>query len=203
MFDLDVTVLDLQKAQDQIRKALEEQFGNAFVTIGLHEDQGGAASHPESELTNAKLGSILHFGADIDHPGGTSYGYKTEADAANGKVSFLAKGQGYAELGVTAPHKINIPARPWLDVGVATGNVRYMKIIEDGVNKEEPMNVTMGKIGVEAVGFTQKYMTELKSPPNSPYTIAKKGSDNPLIDTGLLRQSITFKVETDEPSEGV
>lgn len=31
--------------------------------------------------------------------------------------------------------------------------------------------------------------------PNAPYTIEKKGSDSPLIDTGELRRSITSKAE--------
>ena len=31
--------------------------------------------------------------------------------------------------------------------------------------------------------------------PNSPYTIANKGSAMPLVDTGSLRQAITFEVE--------
>ena len=31
--------------------------------------------------------------------------------------------------------------------------------------------------------------------PNSPLTIAQKGSAMPLIDTGKLRQSITYEVE--------
>jgi len=37
-------------------------------------------------------------------------------------------------------------------------------------------------------------ITNLREPPNAPRTIAKKGSSNPLIDTGTLRNSITFKV---------
>lgn len=163
MFNLDISVLDLQKAQDQIQKELEKQFGNSYVTIGLHEEQGGAAVHDaESGMTNAAIGAANHFGV----PG-------------------------------------HIPARPWLDVGVATGNPRYLKILEQCVEKDEPVQVALGRIGVEAVGFTQVYMTNLRTPPNAAYTIAKKGSDNPLIDTGLLRQSVTFKIETDEPSEGI
>lgn len=33
---------------------------------------------------------------------------------------------------------------------------------------------------------------------NSPLTIAKKGSSNPLIDTGEMRKSITYVVKSDE-----
>lgn len=49
-------------------------------------------------------------------------------------------------------------------------------------------------LGDYIVGQLKGYMTELDSPPNSPVTINNKGSSNPLIDTGRLRQSITYKV---------
>ena len=56
------------------------------ITVGIHESAGGAES---SDLTMASLGAIHEFGAEINHPGGTSYGYATEADASAGKVRFF------------------------------------------------------------------------------------------------------------------
>lgn len=49
-------------------------------------------------------------------------------------------------------------------------------------------------LGHIVVGFIQRYLTDLSTPPNAPYTIKMKGSSNPLIDSGQLRDSITFKV---------
>jgi hypothetical protein len=49
-------------------------------------------------------------------------------------------------------------------------------------------------IGAEVTGLIQEHLTNLRDPPNSPETIARKGSSNPLIDTGQLRSSITWKV---------
>ena len=40
----------------------------------------------------------------------------------------------------------------------------------------------------------RKKIRDIKTPPNAPSTIARKGSSNPLIDTGLLHQSVTYKV---------
>lgn len=51
------------------------------------------------------------------------------------------------------------------------------------------------KIGVLAQGYIQEEITSLSSPPNSPVTIERKGSSNPLIDTGEMRASVTYKVE--------
>lgn len=53
----------------------------------------------------------------------------------------------------------------------------------------------LGRLGALAVGDVQKKITALNAPPNAPSTIAKKGSANPLIDTGRLRQSIDFEVQ--------
>lgn len=45
----------------------------------------------------------------------------------------------------------------------------------------------------------KKTLTDLSDPPNAPSTIARKGSSNPLIDTGQLRASITHKVVDGRP----
>ena len=48
-------------------------------------------------------------------------------------------------------------------------------------------------LGEHIVGKTQEFLTDLKSPPLKPATIARKKSSNPLIDTGQLRDSIEWK----------
>jgi hypothetical protein len=44
-----------------------------------------------------------------------------------------------------------------------------------------------------ASDFRRK-ITTLRSPPNAPSTVAKKGSSNPLIDTGAMRQSVRSRI---------
>lgn len=51
------------------------------------------------------------------------------------------------------------------------------------------------RLGARMVADIQKKIKEIDTPPNAPSTIAQKGSSNPLIDTGGLRQRITYKVE--------
>lgn len=96
-----------------------------------------------------------------------------------------------------------IPARPWLDVGVASGNKEYVSIIANGLENNLPLDQILNQIGVVAVGNVQLYMTQLKSPPNAPSTIDKKGSSNPLIDTGNLRSSVTFELTSEQLNEGL
>lgn len=39
------------------------------------------------------------------------------------------------------------------------------------------------------------YARDLNSPQNHPFTVARKGSSNPLVDSGAMINSITYKVE--------
>ena len=195
-----VTVTGADKAFEEINKALQKFMTEKVVTVGIHEDENARDS---GTITNAQLGAVHEFGADIDHPGGTSYGYATKADAEKGRVKFLKTGSGFMELGVTQAHKIKIPARPWLKPGVNAGNLEYVNIIEKGAASGEPIDMTLNRVGVVAVAHVQKYMTELRTPPNAPSTIKKKGSSNPLIDSGSLRASVTYKITSTKPTEGL
>lgn len=51
-----------------------------------------------------------------------------------------------------------------------------------------------GRIGAYLVGQIQKKLTDIREPANHPVTVERKGSSNPLIDSGHLRRSITWRV---------
>lgn len=193
---INISVTGVQQAKDAIQQELKKLMTDKAVLVGIQEDAGMASEG----FSMAQLGATLHFGADIDHPGGTAYGYRYKADVERNRIRFLKPGQGYAVLGVTGPHKINIPARPWLDVGVQSGSPDYIEAIE---NSNGDLDNALEIIGQIAVGKVQQYMTDLRDPPNAPSTIKKKGSSNPLINNGHLRQSVTYKIETGLPDEGM
>lgn len=194
------TVTGAENAIDQLKRELEKLVTDEVVTIGIHEDAG---QHDSDDITNASLGAIHEFGAEINHPGGTSYGFASKAAANRNEVRFLKSGSGHIELGVTGPHVINIPARPWLNPGVDSGTEEYLKIIERALAAGEPLGKALNQIGVVATGMVQKYMTELRTPPNAPSTIKAKGSSNPLIDSGALRASVTYRITSTKPTEGL
>lgn len=96
-----------------------------------------------------------------------------------------------------------IPPRPWLVPGVESATPDIIDTLATGVESGTPMNQTLEQVGAIAAGAAQVYMTELRDPPNAPSTIAQKGSDNPLIDTGALRASVSYKVTPAKPEEGL
>lgn len=94
-----------------------------------------------------------------------------------------------------------IPARPWLEPGVRSATPEILDVVSESIRNNESLENTLNKIGAFATGATQQYMTDLRNPPNAPYTIEKKGSDNPLIDTGSMRASVTWKIADQMPDE--
>jgi len=104
------------------------------------------------------------------------------------------------EFGTADGH---IPARPWLVPGMQAATGAILEEISDSVADGRTVDQIMERVGVVAVGEVQQYITDLRTPPNAPSTIAKKGSDNPLIDTGAMRQSVTYQVRRGRPEEGL
>lgn len=96
-----------------------------------------------------------------------------------------------------------IPARPWLDVGVESATKEILGVIEDGGAGGLSTDQILNQVGLVAVGAVQEFITELDTPPNAPSTIKKKGSDNPLIDTGAMRASVTYSIADKTPEEGL
>lgn len=97
----------------------------------------------------------------------------------------------------------DIPERPWLDKGAETGTKEYLDTIREGIEEGLDAKQIMARVGVEAEGAIRQYITDLDTPPNKPSTISRKGSSNPLIDTGNMRQSVTSTVVRKKPKEGI
>lgn len=92
-----------------------------------------------------------------------------------------------------------IPERPFMRNAMRDNGRKYEDAMKSSVaallSSKTTIKVVLSKLGVMASGDIQKEITALKSPPNSPVTIALKGSSNPLIDTGEMRASVTWKID--------
>jgi len=93
-----------------------------------------------------------------------------------------------------------IPARRWLDLGVVSGVPTYVKVLQDA--QPETLDQALELVAIEAKSAVQEFVRNLSEPPNAEYTIRKKGSSNPLIDTGEMLNSIDAKVTNERPDEG-
>ncbi len=94
----------------------------------------------------------------------------------------------------------HIPERSFMRSTADENRAKYanlmQKAVEAGIDKGlGAMRRELGRAGLVMVGDIQKKIVALKDPPNAPSTIAKKGSANPLVDTGRLASSIDFVVK--------
>lgn len=188
-------ITGLQEVQRALRKEIDKLRTPHYALVGIHESAGMT---DDGQMTVARLGAIQHFGADIDHPGGTRY-----VIGKDGKAHFVPNDFVGPVSGVTAPHKITIPARRWLDTGAESGTREYLDTVREGVAEGLDAKRIMTRVGLEAEGAIKQYITDLDSPPNAASTVRKKGSSNPLIDTGNMRDSVTSAVVRKKPKEGL
>ena len=96
-----------------------------------------------------------------------------------------------------------IPARRWLDTGAESGSKDIITTARDGLANGLDSKSIVAQMGAETEGAIKQYITDLKEPPNAPSTIRKKGSSNPLVDTGNMRASVTSVVVAKKPKEGL
>lgn len=92
-----------------------------------------------------------------------------------------------------------IPERPFMRNSIKGNRGKYQSFLKAHAAKllrgETDLRGVLSRLGVLAQADMVKSLNATNSPPNSPVTIARKGSSKPLVDTGAMRQSITYKVE--------
>lgn len=94
---------------------------------------------------------------------------------------------------------IKIPERAFLRNGHDENIDRILNQTERAlglvVSGEMSVDDMLDLCGQQLATAIKTYMRDLSSPPNHPFTKERKGSSNPLIDTGGLLESITWKRE--------
>lgn len=93
---------------------------------------------------------------------------------------------------------VNIPPRPFIRQTVDNNEAKFQSQMKaeaiklaNGASSDKVLN----ELGVFAKGLLQKEIKDGGFVANAPSTVKKKGSDKPLIDTGLLRQSANYVIK--------
>ena len=95
-----------------------------------------------------------------------------------------------------------IPERSFIRASVRENAKKYNNFNRTTFNKilkgeVFDINEALGKLGIVARDDMEGFGVALQSPPNSPTTIEKKGSANPLVATSQMLNSITYVVENE------
>lgn len=122
------------------------------------------------------------------------------SDEDSEETSYVMIGRVH-EFGVTIQRgegRIIIPERSFIRSTFEENSDKWVAFLKQQAQLVArlslPPKVAWERLGALIVADIQEKITDISSPPNAPSTIKKKGSSSPLIDSGSLRQRITYRV---------
>lgn len=179
----------------QIMKRLK----NFSIKAGWFENAKYSDNKPVAGIAAAQDG-----GATINHPGGTPYKF-----GKNGEVVFVKKDTPNP-VGITKPHTIVIPPRPFMKPSVEDNKEDFVGQIEiisrQFLQGEISEQKAADKIGEAAAGNIKKAIAKVTAPPLKASTVRRKRNryadksvtgalTKPLMDSGHLLESVDSKAE--------
>lgn len=170
-----------------IKKSLED-LAKKTICVGVPD----STEHPDSKITNAEL-LYIHTHGVRD----TTMRRKMQHD--------LDSGVPYSKAHELYVHENgsplwDIPPRPVLEPAMDSNKELISEEMKQAaISALDGNNLTaeLNKVGMLGQNLAQDWFANPENnwPANSPDTIKRKGSDNPLIDKGQLRKSIVYTIK--------
>lgn len=111
------------------------------------------------------------------------------AESPSKPVAMIAAIQNYGSAAS------GIPPRPFFTLTVDAGKAHWGTDLAKLLRENSyDSRVALELMGERIKGELATAIVDLTAPPLAPYTIAKKGSDKPLIETGLMLNSLDHAV---------
>jgi hypothetical protein len=102
------------------------------------------------------------------------------------------------EFGTKDSKGERIPARSfirgWFDENRAQAQKRLKGLLQKVIKGDLTEDQALEQFGLWAQAGIQQRMAQGIPPPNAESTVKQKGSSTPLIDTGVLRSSVSFEI---------
>ena len=180
------------KGLENVVRAMSKKYQ---VKVGLLSSKGGA-DEVSDDMDVAGLGALQEFGCDIKITQKMAAYLHIKAKELGLQPS-QGKGDGF----------VHIPARSWLQMPLERRQDLKRKLIKYcGENQEDieyyiaktgdlmSLAILIGTAAVEQIqeAFDTEGFGQWK--PNSPLTMAQKGSAMPLVDKGKLSGAVTYEV---------
>jgi hypothetical protein len=96
------------------------------------------------------------------------------------------------EFGLGVPERSFI--RAWFDASEPENLRLAMRMLRGILSGTIALEDALAQMGAKFAGEVQRRIAQGIPPPNAPATIAAKGSSTPLVASGQMRQSVTWKV---------
>ena len=160
------STMEIDKGYHALRREIEAMKKEPYVAVGF-QDESGLAQHK---------GAIA------------------------GKPATVAEVATFNEFGTrNKDGSVRVPERSFVRATIDESRRELIsdtgKLFRMMAQGRMTTAIALNILGLKIKSLIQKKITDLREPPNSPRTIAKKKSSNPLIDTGQMRQSVTHKVK--------
>ncbi len=132
-----------------------------------------------------------------------SDGVKIVAGLPTSAPAYPKTGESVVEVGLRNEFGVEserIPERSFLRTTLEEHKKKYFaqatKVIKASIKQRKPIDKTLSLVGQSMESDIKRKIETLKDPGNAKFTIKKKGFDNPLVETGHMRQSIRYEVRT-------
>ena len=86
------------------------------------------------------------------------------------------------------------PSRPFFRSTIAEQKAQWVELTKKGIRAGMSVDHILGLVGAQMQTDIQSSIMTWTTPPNSAYTVAKKGFNAPLRNTMLMHDSIKFEV---------
>ena len=109
----------------------------------------------------------------------------------------VASVAAWQEFGTELRGREHIPERPFFRQAIKGAEEPILEVMKASIDPKTMVldSKTAGLVGETMKGRVQESIVKLDDPPNALSTIDAKGSSNPLVDTGVLRNSVTWAVK--------
>lgn len=174
-----------------------KKLARTEVLVGIPAEDASRPNMAGNDINNAELLYIHTHGVRKRE-------MKAEMDESMAQGVTYSKAHALYVKSHGSP-MLAIPPRPVLEPAIeANKDVigKHIAAASTAVLEHNPQQgeAELNKAGMLAVSAARGWFENPANawPPNSPKTIAKKGSDAPLIDTGEMRKSITYVLRKKE-----
>lgn len=122
-----------------------------------------------------------------------------DGDFANGGRFVKAAQSNFATEHTVPAHTVTIPPRPFFRQMIAAKSPGWGASMAKVLKAADcDLDVALGRMGEGIRGQLQGSIRDFTTPANAPSTVAQKGFNKPLIDTGHMLNSVDFEIAKDE-----
>lgn len=185
-------------------------FGDSSISVGVLAAEG-ESKHDVRAIVKAAVNEKKKIAVEKLSVGlkALSGGFVSKSDLVTGKqqkdrikaAKEGAKSKALTVLEIATIHEFGLGHNPersfiraWFDEKKDENELLMKKVAEQYLAGKITREQGLDLLGVRFVGSIQKRIRDRIEPPLASSTEKRKGSSVPLIDTGQLRSSITFKV---------